>query len=289
MSIRFILNPVSGGKQAPADYLVKCVRANFPQAELCLTKRAGHATELAAQAVAENFDAVVAMGGDGTINEVARALVGTNTALGVIARGSGNGFAREIGMHLTPEAALLQLQRAKTLACDVGYANGELFLNVAGVGIEAEVAWKFKEYGTRGMWPYFVIGTQTILSYQPKILDVTFDGQQEILQPLTLVFANGKQYGSNFKIAPEASLQDGLLDMVTVRNISKWKLALAAPYFFTDKQRPFHVTDTRTVKKAVILHAGEILYHIDGEPRKTTNKLEIELKPKALRVLVPTL
>lgn len=289
MKIRFILNPVSGGKHAPTDYLAQCIRINFPQADLRLTKYAGHATELAAQAVQEKYDVVVAMGGDGTINEVARALINTQTALGIVARGSGNGFAREIGMSLTPEVALLQLQRAQILTCDVGFANGELFLNVAGVGIEADIAWQFMEYGTRGMWPYFVIGMRTVLSYKPKTLDVTFDEKQTTVQPLTLVFANGKQYGSNFKIAPKANLQDGFLDMVTVHNIPKWKLALAAPYFFTDKQRPFHLTDTQQIKQATILHNGEILYHIDGEPRKTKNKLEIQLQPQALRVLVPCL
>lgn len=289
MNIRFILNPISGGKRADLEYIAKCIELNFPGADMRLTKAPGHATQLAQEAAAQNFDVVIAMGGDGTINETARGLVGTRTALGIIARGSGNGFAREIGMHLPLEQALVKLQRARVLVCDTGRANGELFLNLAGVGIEADIAWQFKEYGTRGMWPYFVIGTRTALSYTPKELDVTFDGKQQIFHPLTLVFANGKQYGSNFKIAPEANLQDGLLDMVIVNDLPKWKLALSAPYFFTDKRRPFHATDTVQVKKAVILHKGEILYHIDGEPRRTENKLEIEIVPKSLRVLVPSL
>jgi YegS/Rv2252/BmrU family lipid kinase len=287
MKWRFILNPISGGEPADTVYLAKAIQLNFEGAEMCLTQRAGHATELAREAAQKNFEAVVAIGGDGTINETARGLVGTQTALGIIARGSGNGFARELGLKLSVEEALVQLQRAHPVWCDAGSANGELFLNVAGVGIEAAIAWQFMEYGKRGMIPYFTIGAKTALTYKPQQLDVTFDDRHEIISPLTLVFANGKQYGSNFKIAPEANLQDGLLDMVTVHNISKWKLALAAPYFFTDKRRPFEVTTTTQIKQAVILHRGEILYHIDGEPRKTTDRLEVKILPKALRVLIP--
>ena len=289
MKIRFILNPISGGHPVDTEHLARCIQTNFPGAEMRLTQSAGHATVLAQEAVAQQFQAVVAIGGDGTINEVARALVGTSTILGVIPKGSGNGFAREIGMMHAPEEALPMLQRARVLPCDVGMANGELFLNLAGVGIEAAIAWQFKDYGKRGKLPYFLIGAKTVFSYRPPELDVTFDGQQKKCRPLTLVFANGKQYGSNFKIAPQANLQDGLLDMVTVQNAPKWQLALATPYFFTDRQKPFHITNTTQVKQAVISHNGEILYHIDGEPRKTQNRLEISLRPKALRVWVPSL
>ena len=289
MKIRFILNPISGGRLVDTEHWARCIQTNFPGAEMRLTQSPGHATVLAQEAAAQQFHAVVAIGGDGTINETARALVGTSTILGVIPKGSGNGFAREIGMMHPIEEALVLLQRARALPCDVGIANGELFLNLAGVGIEAAIAWQFKDYGKRGKLPYFLIGAKTVFSYRPPELDVVFDGQQKKCQPLTLVFANGKQYGSNFKIAPQANLQDGLLDMVAVQNVSKWKLALAAPYFFTDRQKPFHITNTQQVKRAVITRNGEILYHIDGEPRKAQNRLEISLRPKALHVWVPCL
>ncbi len=141
--------------------------------------------------------------------------------------------------------------------------------------------------GQRGMWPYFKIGAKTALSYKPKMLDLTADDVQTKTAPLTLVFANGRQYGSNFKIAPKASLTDGLLDMVTVTDAPKWKLALAAPFFFTDDWRPFGVTETKHVKRAVIRLPGDIVYHIDGEPRKTQDTLEIAVEPKALKVLFP--
>lgn len=290
MNIRFILNPKSGKRTADVEQMAACIQLNFPGADMRLTKAPGHATELAREAAQKGFAAAVAIGGDGTINETARGLVGTSTALGVIPRGSGNGFARELGMPLLFEGAVMRLQRAKAVSCDAGRANGELFLNLAGVGIEADIAWQFMEHGktgARGMWPYFKIGAKTAFTYQPKTLELDADGTVTKTAPLTLVFANGRQYGSNFKIAPHASLTDGVLDMIAVQDAPKWKLALAAPFFFTDNYRPFGITQTTHVKRAVIRLPGDIIYHIDGEPRKTQNTLEIAVEPKALKVLFP--
>ncbi len=293
MKIRFILNPNSGklkGNRDTISAMAAAIQLNFPGADMRLTKAPGHAVELAQEAAQQGFESVVAIGGDGTINETARGLVGTQTALGVLPNGSGNGFARELGMPLLFEEAVLLLQRAHKLRCDVGRANGELFLNLAGVGIEADIAWQFMEHGKtggRGKWPYFKIGAKTAFSYKPRTLQVEAEGWHASIAPLTLVFANGRQYGSNFKIAPHASLTDGELDMVTVFDAPKWKLALAAPFFFTDKWRPFGLTQTAHVKRTLIQQEGDIIYHIDGEPRKTQNKLEITVEPSALDVLFP--
>lgn len=296
MKLLFILNPHSGklnGDQDKISAMASAIQLNFPGADMRLTKAPGHATELARQAAQNGYTAVVAIGGDGTINETARGLVGTGTALAVVPHGSGNGLARELGMPLLVEEALARLQKPRPAKCDVGRANGELFLNLAGVGIEADIAWQFMEQGkngARGMWPYFKIGAKTAFSYKPHTLRLQIDGQAEqTLAPLTLVFANGRQYGSNFKIAPEASLTDGELDMVTVLDAPKWKLALAAPSFFTDHWRPFGLTQTSRVKHTRIVQPGEIVYHIDGEPRKTQDSLEISVEPAALTIWLPCL
>lgn len=295
MKILFILNPQSGqlnGDPDKIEALGHAIQLNFPGADMRLTKAPGHATQLARAAVLAGYDAAVAIGGDGTINETARGLVGSSTALGVIPNGSGNGFARELGMPMSVTESLARLQKPRVFSCDAGRANGELFLNLAGVGIEADIAWQFMQHGKtgrRGMWPYFKIGAKTAFSYQPKTLTLETDNQTRTIAPLTLVFANGRQYGSNFKIAPQASLTDGELDMVTVSDAPKWKLALAAPSFFTDGWRPFGITQTKHVKRALIQHPGEIIYHVDGEPRKTQDRLEIAIEPHALTVWRPCL
>lgn len=289
MKICFIVNPKSGKKKLDIDLLKASVARYFPQGCVVLTQGPSHATMLAREAVAQGTQVVVAVGGDGTINETAQGLVGTQTALGVIARGSGNGFARELGMLLPVEKAVARLANLRPVLCDVGYANKELFLNLAGVGIEAVIAWQFMEQGKtgkRGMWPYFKMGAQTAWSYRPQPLRVTCDGKTSEISPLTLVFANGRQYGSNFKIAPHASLSDGKLDMVEIKN-AKYKLAAAVPFFFTNKKPPFGVTATTQIENAVVESDREILYHIDGEPRQADRRLEITIKPGALRLLLP--
>lgn len=289
MKTLFIINPKSGHGLDPERALAG-IRTNFPDAQWAFTERAGHATELAQKAVERGFEAVIAVGGDGTINETAKPLIGTQTALGVVPRGSGNGFARELGMPLLFEDALLALQHTRVQLSDVGQANGEYFLNLAGVGIEAFIAYQFMQHGKsgkRGMWPYFKLGAKAVFSYKPKTLEVTSDGKTETLTPLTLVFANGTQYGSNFKIAPQASLTDGYLERVEVLPVSKFKLALAAPTFFSDNYRPVHVTNTVRVKETLIKYPGEIIYHIDGEPRTAQNELKISILPGALNLLIP--
>lgn len=286
----FILNPKSGKHATNTSKLIPCVLRHFPQAEVQLTKAPGHATELAQQAAARQTDAVVVIGGDGTLNEAARALIGTPTALGVIPRGSGNGLARELGMPLSFEKSILRLRQATAVSCDIGRANGEPFLNLAGVGIEAEIAWQFMQQGkngARGKWPYFRIGAHTVFSYVPPVWELETDRQKITLSPLTLVFANGRQYGSNFKIAPHASLTDGLLDMVAVQNAPKWKLALAAPGFFTDNWRPFGLVQTSRIGQARLTSEKKFTYHLDGEPRNAVNTLEIKIEPRALHLLFP--
>lgn len=289
MKILFIINPKSGKGRDPQD-TVNCIKLNFPQAAWALTTGPHHATELAAKAVSQQYEAVVAVGGDGTINETAQALVNTPTALGVIPGGSGNGFARELRMPLRLQEAVFCLQKAKTVRCDVGQANGELFLNLAGVGIEAQIAYDFMQYGKtgkRGMWPYFKLGAKDAFTYQPQEMQLEYDGRQETLRPLSVTFANGTQYGSNFKIAPQASLTDGWLEKVVIKNVHKLKLLAAAPTFFTDDSTHLGVTDTTRVKHVLLRQPGEIIYHLDGEPKKTQDQLEIKILPAALNVLIP--
>lgn len=289
MKILFIINPKSGKGRDPQD-TVNCIKLNFPQAAWALTTGPRHATELAAKAVSQQYEAVVAVGGDGTINETAQALVNTPTALGVIPGGSGNGFARELHMPLHLQEAVFCLQKAKTVRCDVGQANGELFLNLAGVGIEAQIAYDFMQYGKtgkRGMWPYFKLGAKDAFTYQPQEMQLEYDGRRETLRPLSVTFANGTQYGSNFKIAPQASLTDGWLEKVVIKNVHKLKLLAAAPTFFTDDSTHLGVTDTTRVKHVLLRQPGEIIYHLDGEPKKTQDQLEIKILPAALNVLIP--
>jgi lipid kinase, YegS/Rv2252/BmrU family len=283
----FIINPKSG-KNNRASELEQIIKTQFYDADIVFTKAAGHATKLVANAVKQNYEQVIVAGGDGTINEAASSLVGTKTALGVIAFGSGNGLAREIGCPLDNlQKACNNIYMAKPVLCDIGKANGEYFLNVAGIGLEATIAHAFANVKTRGMLPYFKIGFTQVLKYKAPKVEVWADDKSLIfLNPTTLVFANGKQYGSNFKIAPQASLTDGKLDMVYIEEQPLWKLALGFPNFFKPNFTSVKLTKSRTIKKAVITGQGKFVYHLDGEPKQATDKLEIEVLPKAIHLLI---
>ena len=290
MKIRFILNPVSGNRPLDFEALQAKIASLFPGSDLCVTEGPGHATKLAKEAAEQKFDVAVAMGGDGTINEVLQGVLGTSTALGIIPLGSGNGFARELGLMGSWEKALVKLQKAFLQPCDVGFANGEPFLNLAGVGFEAVVAWKYMEYcktKKRGMLHYFTLAAKTLLFYKPPVIRVTVNEEHYSWAPLSMVVANNRQYGSNFVIAPSAVIADGKLDLVVIKDVWKLKLLAALPSFFLGKTPPFGVTAYATTQSVVIESNQEILYHIDGEPRKAANRLEITLRPHALRLWAP--
>lgn len=278
----FIVNPKSGSK---SNLHVKdMILREFPHAEIVFTERAGHAIEIAKSTL---HTQVIAVGGDGTINEAASALIGTNKIFGLIPRGSGNGFARELGFSLKTEEALLQLKEAHARHIDAASANGEYFLNLAGVGIEADIAHAFSVHGARGMWPYFWLGAKQIFTYKPKYLKVTCDGKTKEIRPLTLVFANGRQYGSNFIIAPKASFKDGFLDMTEVPDKNFFSLLISLPSFFWPRLERLNPCITNKVKEVLVEYPGEIVYHIDGEPRVTNNELTVKIIPHALTILLP--
>ena len=284
--ILFIVNPKSG-PGVDADLLLQ-IKKQFPKAEVVFTQRAGHAEELARDAARKKYESVIICGGDGTINEAARGLIGTSAALGVVPRGSGNGFARELGMALNSGGALKQLKTARPAKCDAGQINGELFINMAGMGIEADIAHAFASHGRRGWLPYFWLGLKIILTYKPRRIKIITGEVETETAPLTLVFANGRQYGNNFKIAPKASLTDGVLDMVQVLGRHWLRLIIGLPSFFHSDFRPFNPTIVAKIKEARVITNGPVFYHIDGEPKETKGEdLEIKILPAALKVLMP--
>ena len=283
----FIINPKSG-KNNKASELEQIIKTQFDSADIVFTKAAGHAKKLAEDAVKQGYAQVIVAGGDGTINEAASSLIGTKTALGIIPLGSGNGLAREIGCPLDNlQKACNNIYMAKPVLCDAGKANGEYFLNVAGLALEATIAQTFSKVKTRGILPYFKIGFLQILKYKAPQVEVWIDDKNLVfLNPMTLVFANGRQYGSNFKIAPKASLTDGSLDMVYIAEQPLWKIVLGLPNFFKPNFTSVNLSKTRRIKKAAITAKDKFIYHLDGEPKKAVEKLEIEVVPKAIYLLI---
>ncbi len=295
----FIINP-SAGKNGSLDALKKAIAANFPSSQIILTQGAGHARELAKEAAGYNFPQVIVAGGDGTINEAVQSLAGTQTALGIIPFGSGNGLARQLGYPLDDfDAACKYLASLRDLPCDLGMVDKEYFINVAGLGFEAEVAAEFARRGAqgaknaqknkargRGRLEYFKIGISKFFNYAPAYTEITLDDGRVLSgYPFTLSVANGTQYGSNFTVAPQAKLNDGLLDIVMTEGPTL-KLLGALPNFFMPGVSPINASNILQIKQASINCFGSFLYHIDGEVRQSSERIEIKACPNAIRLLV---
>lgn len=250
------------------------------------TQRRGHARDLARQASQEGW-AVVAIGGDGTINEIGSALIGTQTPMGIIPKGSGNGLATELGIPKEPEAACKILLNSKILNIDAGQFNDRYFINMAGIGLDARVALAFDRHHKRGILPYYYLTLRELFCYQAPPIAMKINGGEQNVAPLLIAIGNGQQYGNGAKIAPQARLNDGLFHVTLVPKMSFWKILANVPSLFdgTVGQKP--PIESLTAKSLIFRCASPIPYHLDGEPFCDTTEMKITLLPKALKLLVP--
>ncbi len=286
--LRFIINPIAGFRRDKSD-IVNLIHAGFHDAdfEIAMTTAPGDATVLAREAAEQNYNAVIAIGGDGTVNEVASGLVGTNTALGIIPRGSGNGLARGLAIPIAPKPALGVIQHGRRKTIDVGSAGHRYFFAVTGVGFDAHVGMKFNHASWRGPLPYFMIAAREFVSYHPETLKVKLNEQQLEFAPFTLTIANTQQYGNGAVIAPHAQPDDGVLEMCIVDPLTVWSVMAHGLKLFngTIDRAPFmryrHVTALEIEKP------GPILFHVDGEAQTCQDHLKISILPRALNVLMP--
>lgn len=288
--ILFIINPISGkGRGAELPQLIeRCLDRSRYAPQVTLTKGRGHATDLAREAVAHGLPYVVAVGGDGTVNEVARALVGTPTALGVVPNGSGNGFARHLGIATgSPHRALQQLNAAHVEAVDYGTLNGHPFLCTAGAGFDAVMGDRFVRLPRRGLTSYVRAVVGGYWGYKPVWCQLHLDGGQVVEGELFLLaVANAAQWGYGVRIAPDADVRDGLLDITMVARFPKWRtLGMALRLFAGRIGSSRYVTTLRTKAIRVVRSAPDVV-HVDGEPFAMEAVLEAVCHRGGLRVLL---
>lgn len=286
-----IINPVAGGRRSlPADRRVEAARAALQRArvdgEVVLTERAGHGRDLARAAVESGCDTVVAWGGDGTINEIASALVTTRAALGIVRAGSGNGLARELGIPRRADAALDAALTGRQAAIDTGTIGGRLFLNVAGIGFDAAMAAAFNGLGTerRGPWRYTASVIRSIFAYRPVRYVIDVDGRALEVEALLVAVANLPQYGSNAVIAPAAVPFDGLLDLVVVGGRGALGRIGLVPRLFDRSIHKAPGITCATGRHIVVTAASPMTFHVDGEPMTGGTTLEARVLPGSLRV-----
>ena len=291
-NIAFIINPISGAKetQNAKRKLPKLIMQTLDTEQwlpnIVYTEYAGHATELAYQFSRMGFDAVVAVGGDGTVNEVARGLRDTKTALGIIPMGSGNGFARHLNIPIRPQKAIEMLNRSEPISVDYGLANGRLFVSTCGTGFDAVVADNFAGSNKRGFMTYLRNTLKVAFSYQPQTYHIVGDGWDVTHKAFLITFANAKQWGYEALIAPRASLQDGKMDIMLMSSHAILGSASLALRLFTGSIDNSYFMDTLRAKEVTLEREEVAPFHIDGDPVEMEKDIHIQIIPDGLKVLV---
>ena len=287
----FIVNPISGtsSKKGFDAMVEQVIDHNRFLCNIVRTEYAGHAAVLAADAATAGTDICVAVGGDGTVNEVARGLVGTNTALGIVPCGSGNGLARHLCMPMNIKRALGIINEGQTDTFDYGIINGHPFFCTCGMGFDAHVSLLFSQSGKRGLGTYARMVLQEGLKYKGDSYDVTIEdagGETQHLEAFLIACGNAAQYGNNTYIAPEASMQDGLLDVLIIEPIRGLGATRVLVDLFTKtiKNNP-HVTHT-LARHLHIHRPSDGAVHYDGDPAIMGSDIDISIVPRGLKAVV---
>lgn len=238
-------------------------------------------------AATRGMGAVFAVGGDGTIHEVAKRLIGTEVALGVIPTGSGNGFARHLGLPMNFRNAIRACCDLRSEIIDTATVNGMPFINMMGIGFDAWIADAFAAAGTRGLATYVRVAFRGFAKYAAEEYEVTVDGSATRHRAFVVAVANASQYGNNARIAPLASMQDGLLDVTLIEQAPLFRLPMIAAQLFAGNLHRAHGVSTMRGRSITIRRTSPGAAHLDGEPATLPDLLTIDVVPRSLRVIVP--
>ena len=284
-----IINPVSGtGSKDKIPRLIDtAVDHELNDVSILVSEAAGHARELATQAVKDGADVVVAIGGDGTVNEVGSALCGTDTALAIVPCGSGNGLARHLRISMNASRALQVLNNGVKGQFDYCTANDMPFFCVCGMGFDAAVSDKFAHEGTRGFITYIKTALTEYIKYKPQAYKIDIDDEGMTDKAFVIACCNAAQYGNNAYIAPRATMQDGLIDVTVMHPFSPIASPLlGARLFLRQLNNDNHVSIYRG-KHVVIERRHDDVVHIDGDPVMMNARVEIKNVSKGIHIMVP--
>ncbi len=286
--VLFIINPKSGvGKHKTVEKSVKSdLNGTLYDFNFDYTKHQHHATEIALEQ-RDNYDIIVAVGGDGTVNEVASALIGHPTALAIIPSGSGNGLARHLNIPLKINKAIQLINNHKLVQIDSIKINDRFSVNVSGIGFDAYISHLFAKSKRRGPLSYIQLITREFPSYKSVEYTLDIDGVRVATDAFLISFANSSQYGNNVQIAPNAMIDDGYIDVCIIKDFPKYTApALLLSLFDTSIDRSKFDIINRA-KHIVISHPEPFFGHIDGEPVIFPEVVEISINPLSLNVLTP--
>ncbi len=284
----FIINPLSGTKRK--ENLEEIIHQAFDGSKkkyaFAYTSHAKHAKEIASTAVDKGVDCIVAVGGDGTVNEVGAALINSQSVLGIVPTGSGNGLARSIGISLKPEKAIAQILKSEVISIDTLMIGEKPSLNMAGVGFDARVAHAFANYGKRGFFSYVWVSVKEFFRYRPIYVRISINNQEISEEAFVVSFANSGQYGNNAYIAPKASVSDGLFDVIVIKSFQFRSLPSIVFDLFTKRlDENKYVTSYKT-SEISINECSSSEFHIDGEPIVLDELLKLQVNSKSLRIII---
>jgi len=286
--IAFIINPIAGtGKKENIPNLIQQeLDKNLFEAEIVYTQYRGHGTELAKKFVENEFQIVVAVGGDGMVNEIAQALIHTASSLGIIPIGSGNGLARHLGIPMNARKSIQQLNHSESISMDYGLVNNHPFFCTCGTGFDAYVSTEFAKGKKRGIMSYIEKIITGYFNYKSQNYQLKGEGIDLNAKAFVLTFANASQWGNNAYIAPQASVQDGEMDISIMSNFPIIAIpTLALNLFAKNINKDLFMTTLRA-KEITLIREENGPFHYDGEPYEEGKIIHVEMIPDGLKVMV---
>jgi len=286
--IRFVINPRSGtskGDQIPA-LIENAIDKNIFDVEIVYTEYAGHGEAIAADAVNKNYFAVISVGGDGSIQEIARATMGTNTLAGILPKGSGNGLARHLSIPMETENAVKVINRGNHKTIDVMMVNDKLCVNVFGIGFDAQIANLFSKSKKRGYSTYVKLVLKEFNKFQPLDLSLAADGNKIKLSCLMLTLANGSQFGNNAMIAPESDIVDGQIDVCSMKKFPFYIAPSLIYLLMKNRINQSRYYSMFRAKEIFISSEKNITAHLDGEPVEFGKTVHAVVQPNALKIII---
>ena len=286
--IIFIINPISGGKSTGniPESIASGIDSEKFEYQVIFTKFAGHANKIAKKAVEAKSDIIVAVGGDGTVNEVASCLIHQSPALGIIPVGSGNGLARHLGIPRTVDKAIQLINKGRYTYIDTAAINNKPFISIAGVGYDALIAKKFSKSKKRGFSSYLKVIALSFIKYKPKKYKITVNGKTLNTKALFISFANSNQFGYNAQIAPKAKLNDGILDLCIAKKPRLLEMPVVANLVLLKMIDKSPYVSIIPAKEVVIERKKGKFVNIDGEAIKMKKKLEVKVIPSSLKIMI---
>ncbi len=284
--VAFVVNPNSGSKRG-VD-IIALISKNLSDKtpyDILVWEHANNFEYIRQQITSGKYSIVVAVGGDGTVNAVAKNLINTGIALGIIPRGSGNGLARSLGIPMNTMEAIKRIESGTIRTIDNGLINGKAFFCTAGIGFDAQIGSLFAGNKKRGLYSYVQISIKQFFSYKPKEYTIQLNDDTIKIKAFLLTFANAGQYGNDFYIAPEAKMDDGLLHLVILKPINLLSVCYLIVKVLSRKAHQSKNILTFTSKNIKVKNSATIAIHFDGEPDQIENEIEVSINPASLKVL----